>query len=766
MTALSVRRLDGEIIPPSARVSVIGTLHPLNAASGARIRCEVAAGSSIDELLDVALASRPGWRARYRLVVCIAGHEIEQAYWTRVRVKPGVIVTFRPRLQGSDTIWRSVLTVVVAIAAFALAAPTGGASLVAAAGFEAGTTAAAIASAVVAATVIAAGTLAINALFPIRPPASSSGSVNSAALNSIQGAQNVADPFGPIPVVLGRHRQSPRMAAKPYTEINGRDQWLQLLLVAGYGPLLMEDFKVGETPLSSYTDYEIDILQGYESDPPTYLYRGNVDEVPLSIQMDNTVDAPGVVGTGGDWQTQISSPDSDVVSVDFAASEGCFAVNDKGAPDDWRVPINVRYRPVAGGAYTTVTRATEFQRYTAPDRRGYAIQLPARGQYEIGVQKGTGNGNSDKIKDTIVWTAIRSQKASATITFPKPLAKIALRIKATDQLSGVINTLNCVCTSLVTAFNGTSWVPNTASRNPADLFRYVLQGPANARPVPDAAIDIDNLEAFWADCVANGWVFDQVVTAAGNVYDKLATSVPRGVRGADLDQRPLGRGLGPARPTTSSSTSPRATRGTFRARSPTRSSRTAGACRSSTATTASPRTSASSMTTATTPTNATLFEGIEFPGVTDPDLIWKHGRRHIAQSRLRPEKITLKVGWEHLVCTRGDRVRVTHDVLLIGLASGRVKAVAGQVVTFDEQVTIEGGKTYGMQFRVPEDIRVIDRAVDVVTSPGDYTQLTLVGDLSPASVHSMPAAPLFAFGETEQEAPSTASRPSRIGQAI
>jgi hypothetical protein len=751
MTALSVRRLDGEIIPPSARVSVIGTLHPLNAASGARIRCEVAAGSSIDELLDVALASRPGWRARYRLVVCIAGHEIEQAYWTRVRVKPGVIVTFRPRLQGSDTIWRSVLTVVVAIAAFALAAPTGGASLVAAAGFEAGTTAAAIASAVVAATVIAAGTLAINALFPIRPPASSSGSVNSAALNSIQGAQNVADPFGPIPVVLGRHRQSPRMAAKPYTEINGRDQWLQLLLVAGYGPLLMEDFKVGETPLSSYTDYEIDILQGYESDPPTYLYRGNVDEVPLSIQMDNTVDAPGVVGTGGDWQTQISSPDSDVVSVDFAASEGCFAVNDKGAPDDWRVPINVRYRPVAGGAYTTVTRATEFQRYTAPDRRGYAIQLPARGQYEIGVQKGTGNGNSDKIKDTIVWTAIRSQKASATITFPKPLAKIALRIKATDQLSGVINTLNCVCTSLVTAFNGTSWVPNTASRNPADLFRYVLQGPANARPVADAAIDIDNLEAFWADCVANGWVFDQVVTAAGNVNDKLwdicaaAFAAPIWINGRwgvvwdrpedDIVDHFTPRNSWDFQGQKPYPQQPHGWRVSFinRDNGFTQDERIV-------------------YDDGYDETNATLFEAIEFPGVTDPDLIWKLGRRHIAQSRLRPEKITLKVGWEQLVCTKGDRVRVTHDVMLIGLASGRVKAVAGQVVTFDEQVTIEGGKAYSMQFRVPDDIRVVDRSVHAAVVAGDYRSLTLVGDLSlVAAALDAGSAPLFGFGEAERE---------------
>jgi len=39
--------------------------------------------------------------------------------------------------------------------------------------------------------------------------------------------------------------------------------------------------------------------------------------------------------------------------------------------------------------------------------------------------------------------------------------------------------------------------------------------------------------------------------------------------------------------------------------------------------------------------NATLFESIEFPGITDPDLIWKFGRFHIAQARLRPEVYSL-----------------------------------------------------------------------------------------------------------------------------
>jgi hypothetical protein len=99
---------------------------------------------------------------------------------------------------------------------------------------------------------------------------------------------------------------------------------------------------------------------------------------------------------------------------------------------------------------------------------------------------------------------------------------MALRIKATDQLSGVINTLNCVCTSLVTAWNGSSWVADTASQYPADLFRHVLQGPANARPVPTA-------RSIWQTCrtggliaPATGFKFNQVhQRRSGSVYDKL-----------------------------------------------------------------------------------------------------------------------------------------------------------------------------------------------------------------------------------------------------
>jgi len=68
--------------------------------------------------------------------------------------------------------------------------------------------------------------------------------------------------------------------------------------------------------------------------------------------------------------------------------------------------------------------------------------------------------------------------------------------------------------------------------------------------------------------------------------------------------------------------------------------------------------------------NATLFESIEFPGITDPDLIWKFGRFHIAQARLRPEVYSLYMDFEHLVCRRGDKTRVSHDVPMWGSGWG------------------------------------------------------------------------------------------------
>lgn len=738
MTALIRRSIDGEVLGPGEMIRVIGRTHPLN---GGRIDRLALAGSSITEILALALSDHPDLRLRRDFIVHLDGHPIPEKNWRRVRVKKGGTVTFVPRLQNSGVL-RSVLSVVVAVAAIIVAGPLGGAFAATAFGAAIGISAA-TATALIAGGIILAGTLALNALFPVRPAAVPEG-VNATALNSIQGARNQANPFGPIPVVLGRHRQSPVYAAKPYTEIVGDDQYLRLLFCLGYGPLVIEDIRIGETPIAQFSDYEIQIRQGFVGDAATSLYPGSVDETSLSITLENFGDGGGVDGTAGVIHTQSTAAETDEISLDFTATEGMFYANPQsrtGSPEPWSVRIDIWVQIHSAGAFVPAGQV-EFTRSVSPTRRGFVYAV-ARGQHQVRVRRATGWGG-EFVRDTVVWSALRSIKHAAPIAFPKPLALIALRIKGTDQLSGVIDTLNCVTTSLVKAWNGAAWVVDAGSQWPSDLFRHVLQGPANARPVPDEQIDLENLQEWRTFCVANNFRFNQVrsgvtsvsdalddIAAAGRavktfidgkwgvIWDRPADSIvqhftPRNSWGFQLQrayaQQPHGWRVPFINEVNGFTSDERIV-----------------------------------YDDGYDASNATLFEGLQFPGVTDPEGIWKHGRFHIAQSRLRPEKISLSVGWEHLVCTRGDRVHVTHDVPLIGLASGRVKSVAGQVVTLDQQVTVENGKTYGVRFRVPEGARSFNRALSA-TVAGDYLEIELVGDLS-----LVRAGTLFGFGETDLE---------------
>ena len=74
-------------------------------------------------------------------------------------------------------------------------------------------------------------------------------------------------------------------------------------------------------------------------------------------------------------------------------------------------------------------------------------------------------------------------------------------------------------------------------------------------------------------------------------------------------------------------------------------------------------------------TNATNVIEFEQDGVTNPDLIWKHGRLRLAEMRLRPETYTVTVEAESVTLRRGDKVRLIHDATFWGVTSADVTKV-------------------------------------------------------------------------------------------
>ena len=101
---------------------------------------------------------------------------------------------------------------------------------------------------------------------------------------------------------------------------------------------------------------------------------------------------------------------------------------------------------------------------------------------------------------------------------------------------------------------------------------------------------------------------------------------------------------------------------------------------------------------------AELFEQLSLPGVTNIDQATRLARWHFAQLKLRPETYTINVDFEHLVCTRGDKVKISHSVPQWGVGSGRLGTgvgdnITGTSLTLREPVLLTNGTTYTILIR-------------------------------------------------------------------
>ena len=311
------------------------------------------------------------------------------------------------------------------------------------------------------------------------------------------------------------------------------------------------------------------------------------------------------------------------------------------------------------------------------------------------------------------------------LNVPKPLAMTAVRIRASNQLNGTVDGFSGLCASICYDYNTATgtWILRT-TRNPASLFRYVLQHPANAQAVADADIDLATLASWHDYCRTNEFMCDMLVIDQRSILDVLrdvaacgrASPALRDGKWTVIIDRPtstIAQYFTPANSwgfegTRAYPKLPHAFRVQF-------NNSERGYQPDEMIVYNDGYTSA----------NATLFEALSLPGVTTKKAIYKHARFHLAQLKLRPETYTLNVDIEHLICQRGDRVKVVHDVPMWGLSSGRIKRiVTGLNLILSEPVEMAAGVQYGIRIRLANGTS-ITRTIAAKPSAGLYTDITL-----------------------------------------
>jgi hypothetical protein len=743
--------------------SVVAHIHPFDPSH--RVMAEMLPGKTIEEIIDELVEYRFG-----RIIVQIDGWRVKNY---KRKPKGGQHVVIRVLPTGDDPArafdksgaWGVLIGTGLLVAGFF----TGGATwAIGGILFGGGLLSGAIGW----------GIRAVDAMVP-------GGAPGSTSLPGIRGARNQLKPWGKIPVVFGKHLITPCYAAKPYTSIGGtkgKDMYLHQLLVVSYGPGRVSQIKIGETLLASnaaaqrngaivvdgsFSGVDLDV---YQNGTASALFPESVMEENPQMEI-RTLDASGgAIDPDTLWRTTAKNVDK--VSIDVTLPRGLYRYDDEGNKKSHSVTITVKRRVTGSGtpwaSAMTVQTWSLTEAETVTLRYNYTETVTA-GQYDYAVWRSADDATDFKGTSMVQWSAFRSIRSSiapVSVDVRNRYVILGLKIKASSELQGIIDQINCIYEPEVNIYSGGVWTGTGFSRNPVAAFLYMLKGPANPRPIPDSAIDYARLAVWWDICATAGWTCDYVLANPTRLRDALqmlagtgrasftmrdgglysaVVDAPRSelvqiftarnVRGfawqKAFEDRPHGFKVNFISTDDGYVSNERIVlddgykfdiEGDGVLRDWHGVDKTADSDY----------------------TVATRFEQIDLPGVTSADLALKHARYLLAVRKLRPEVWTFETDAESIVCEPGDLVRVSHDAIAVGIQPARIKAVTlnggsdATAITIDETIEIESGKSYGVRIRRADGTSLYSTisnatgytgSVLTFTVPLESTDLPAVGDL-------------------------------------
>lgn len=359
------------------------------------------------------------------------------------------------------------------------------------------------------------------------------------------------------------------------------------------------------------------------------------------------------------------------------------------------------------------------------------------GQYQVRVRRTSTSGPyGSQVGDQLTWGSISTRFDKAPIVTDKRHVFLELKIKATSQLNGTIQNLSGITQSVCEVYNQITHVwEKRVTNNPAWIFTDLLIGEVNKKAVDKSRLHLPSILEWANYCdaiptapIGQTFTYNRFQTNFVLDYSTTLQDVLNQIAGAaqaslNVIDGKYGVLLDTLKTTPVQIFTPRNSKDFS-------SVRVYG-----------PRPDAlkikyvdpgSDWNVVETvvyddgfdATNATVFEEMTSFACTNDEQAWRFGRYMIAQNKLRQETITISVDFEYLVCTRGDFVQITQDVMKVGGSPGRVKAVAGNIATINDELEIDLMLNYGYVFRGSDGVIVTSTCTPIADD-----QFQLDGDI-------------------------------------
>ncbi|WP_238581868.1 host specificity factor TipJ family phage tail protein [Stenotrophomonas maltophilia] len=432
-------------------------------------------------------------------LVTIGGRPVDRHLWSHVYPKHGQIIEVRGAVGKSAV----RLVAMVALTYFAFQAPMLAGWLA-----KAGLSGAGLAAA--RAGVYLAGSLLINKVLQPKQPSAAAPAESTFALSA---PRNRPRPYEPLGLLLGSVRIAPDVASLPYTNYEGDQQFVSLLLTPGINVARVEELYNGDALLSSFEGVQV-WYHGFsgmpDQDIPIYSNVAVVEGGRLLDTSSDPKNRPGqwVQRTGSERTIRL------VVGVEFQI----WDVTSKGKEKDNREQLQVQYRAVGTGNWLNFGNYSVSGRTQKTQKRSYTLDVP-EGQYDVRVRVAGQNTDGSGAQANFTWTTLTSVRREPP-GYPG-ISRIGIRMRASGQLNGAPDEIRCVAHSApIPVWKGDAigWVTESSNNPGAQILAYArgFTDPTGKRiagmGLPDRQIDVEALKAFTLHCAANDLTYDHWLT--------------------------------------------------------------------------------------------------------------------------------------------------------------------------------------------------------------------------------------------------------------
>ncbi len=663
----------------------------------------VAAPLSIREWLDArgireagTGEARTGRRQDWfeRPTICLHnGAPVLRDRWGETEIGENDLVVFVPLPQGGGGGGKNPLRTILMLAVM-VAAPYLGGLIAGAIGVTS-----TIGISLITAGVALVGTTLVNVLLPPPKPAAPSfgkGVPSPSPTYSLTAQGNQARLTQPIPVVYGRHRVFPDLAATPWAEYDGNGQYLHQLHCIGQGEHEVEQIRIEDTPIASFEEIETEIV------PPggaVTLFATDVVTAPEIAGQEligvNDREA-GEDGWVGPFTANPAGTRATGIGIDVVMPRGLYYAADDGSLKARTVEWEVEARAIddegeAAGEWIAVASESVTAAENTPQRKSYRYALDV-GRYEVRVRRTNDKSGDARAGHVIHWGGLKAYlddpPAFGDVTL------LAVRMRATDNLSQrSARLVNVIVTRKLPVWDPEAgWSEPRATRSLASAFADAARSRYGAG-LDDARIDLDALHALDAVWQSRGDRFDAVFDQSLTVWEAL-TRIARCGRALPFLQGGIVRIARDApRALPVALFGPRnIVRGSFRVQYVMPGEDTADAV---TVTYFSERTWTPDEVVAALPDSATEAADkpatVDLFGCTGPEQAMREGLYMAAANRYRRRIVTFRTELEGLIPTYGDLIAITHDLPRWG-QGGEVTAVDGRTLTLSEPLEWDAGE--------------------------------------------------------------------------